>query len=178
MSGMPIYLKAGDLARALPVKPPRMIRADEGRVVSPLGLSFKWKATGQDTGYAFAVYEMALAPGTGIPMHTHPFAEFFYVLEGAVEVNGLDGDGLRTTSRAAAGESALAPANAPHGLHNGSDAPARFLSVANFEHEEAFNRIERAMAEAGAATMPGQQQAELFIGLAAESQVFFLGEDG
>lgn len=90
---------------------------------------------------------MALVPGTGIPMHIHPFAEFFYVLEGAVEVNGLDGDGRRTTWRAAVGEGALAPANMPHGLHNGSDASARFLSVATFEHEEAFNRIERAMAE-------------------------------
>ena len=34
-----------------------------------------------------------------------------------------------------AGESVLAPANAPHTTQNQSDRPARFLSVANFHHE-------------------------------------------
>lgn len=160
-------------AATVPTKPLRRIGVDEGRPVTPLGLSFKWKVTGLETGYAFAVYEMEMAPGAGIPVHTHPFAEFFYVLEGGVEVLGLDGEGGRTALAVGAGESALAPTASPHGLRNVSAAPARFLSVASFEHEEAFNRIERAMAEAGADRLPDRQQAEMFIRLAAESQTYF-----
>ena len=41
-----------------------------------------WRALGANTGYTFSIYEMTVVPGMGIPLHKHPFAEFFYVLEG------------------------------------------------------------------------------------------------
>jgi quercetin dioxygenase-like cupin family protein len=171
---MPNLLNPKTLANAVPFKPLQVLGGNEGRIVRPLGLAFRWKVTGADTGYAFAVYEMELEPGSAIPVHVHPFAEFFYVLEGRVEALGLDDDGQASSRPLSSGECANVPANTPHGLRNASDRPARFLSVASFEHEEAFNRIERGMVEAGGEALPGSRQAEIFMQLASEMQIHFL----
>jgi len=40
-----------------------------------------WRALGENTGYTFSIFEMTVVPGMGIPLHKHPFAEFFYVLK-------------------------------------------------------------------------------------------------
>lgn len=166
-----------ELSQAFSFKPLKKVGINDGREVSPLGLSFTWKITGSESGYAFAVYEMKLLPGTGIPEHVHPYAEFFYVLRGTVEVKGRDQHGASSGILLSEGESAVAPANSPHGLHNTSDTPATFLSVATFEHEEAFNRIAVAMKEAGADKFPQEDQAELFISLAADMQVHFINTE-
>jgi hypothetical protein len=36
-----------------------------------------WRALGEHTGYTFSIFEMTVVPGMGIPLHRHPFAEFF-----------------------------------------------------------------------------------------------------
>jgi quercetin dioxygenase-like cupin family protein len=36
-----------------------------------------WRALGENTGYTFSIFEMTVVPGMGIPLHRHPFAEFF-----------------------------------------------------------------------------------------------------
>ena len=43
-----------------------------------------WRALGENTGYTFSIFETTVVPGMGIPLHKHPFAEFFYVLEGTL----------------------------------------------------------------------------------------------
>jgi membrane protease subunit HflK len=42
-----------------------------------LDLSFTWKLKGADSGFVFAVYEMTIKPEAKIPIHIHPYAEFF-----------------------------------------------------------------------------------------------------
>jgi hypothetical protein len=37
---------------------------------------------GENTGYTFSIFKSTLAPGMGIPLHSHAFAQFFYVLGG------------------------------------------------------------------------------------------------
>jgi hypothetical protein len=59
---MATFLNPDELAKAFPLKPVRKIGVNEGRVAGPLGLSFKWKVTGDESGYAFAVYEMKIEP--------------------------------------------------------------------------------------------------------------------
>jgi quercetin dioxygenase-like cupin family protein len=39
-----------------------------------------WKAMGLDTAYGTSLYEMDLAPGVGIPVHSHPYAEIYYII--------------------------------------------------------------------------------------------------
>ena len=41
-----------------------------------------WRALRENTGYTFSIFETTVVPGMGIPLHKHPYAEFFYVLEG------------------------------------------------------------------------------------------------
>jgi quercetin dioxygenase-like cupin family protein len=90
---------------------------------------------GEKTGFQFGVYESELPPSAGIPLHKHPFAQFFYILEGSINFGRLNTEGTLEWLTCDAGESVLAPANAPHTTQNQSDRPARFLSVAKFHHE-------------------------------------------
>ena len=111
------------------------LRAEEGDVTQIGTLRLTWKARGEKTGFQFGIYETELAPGAGIPLHKHPFAEFFYVLEGSIHFGRLNADGVLEWLVCEAGESVVAPINAPHSSQNQSDRPARVLSVANFHHE-------------------------------------------
>ena len=52
----------------------------EGRTKQVGDVRLTWKATGEDTGYATSFYEMDLPSGKGIPLHSHPDAEVFYVV--------------------------------------------------------------------------------------------------
>ena len=109
---------------------------EEGKTVRVGNTRFTWKTRGENTGYQFAVYAMNLDPDRGQPLHKHPDAEFFYVLEGRMDFGrlGADGGGLEWI-QAAAGESVTAPINAPHAFHNGTDRASRFLSVSVHYHE-------------------------------------------
>ena len=77
--------------------PDAVIGSRGGEVVRPFDLALTWKIKAAETGFAFSVYEMTMAPGAEIPIHVHPFAEFFYVLEGQVDV------GAHTPERRARG---------------------------------------------------------------------------
>ena len=50
----------------------RKVGPREGRTIQIGNARLTWKATGEDTGYATALYEMDLNPGVGIPVHSHP----------------------------------------------------------------------------------------------------------
>ena len=154
------------------MSPPRhrKVGKGEGEAVSALGATFSWKVKGADTGYAFCVYEMRLEPGRGIPLHMHPFAEFFYVLEGRLDVMGIDDRGALEWMPVAEGESANAAINAPHGLMNRTDQAARFLSVANFQHETIFNEYGAILESGGRQTMSLEEQVEAFHRVTARYQ--------
>jgi hypothetical protein len=62
----------------------------EGRTIQIGNARLTWKATGEDTGYAAALYEMDLKPGVGIPVHSHPYAEIFYVISGHTDFLRID----------------------------------------------------------------------------------------
>ena len=94
-----------------------------------------WKAQGKDTGYSFSIFETTLAPGVGIPLHKHPFAEFFYVLQGKVDFCRWNDEGVSEWLTGIPGASILAPPNAPHTFLNKSSEPARILSVSTYHHE-------------------------------------------
>jgi hypothetical protein len=63
---------------------PRKVRRAEGAVFDLVGTRFTWKVKGDDTGFAFSIYEQELAPGQGVPHHCHAYPEAFNVLAGAV----------------------------------------------------------------------------------------------
>ena len=71
---------------------------------------FTWKATAQETGGAFLIFEDDLDGGKVTPLHLHPEAdETFYMLEGEILLH-IDGH----ERRLGAGGIAVLPRGVPH----------------------------------------------------------------
>jgi quercetin dioxygenase-like cupin family protein len=68
-----------------------------------------WKATSEETGGAFLLFEDRMDKGKVTPLHTHPVDETVYVLEGDILVH-LDGQEYRV----GAGGMVVAPREVPH----------------------------------------------------------------
>ncbi len=99
---------------------------------------------GEESGSAVSIVESTMPAGApGPPLHSHPFDEAFYVLDGELTFQ------LRNRiTIAKPGELVFAPRGLPHTLTNPGDTPARYLLIitpAGFERE--FAR--RAAQEAG-----------------------------
>ena len=112
----------------------------EGRTQEAAGVRLTWKATGEDTGYATSVYEMDLPPGKGIPIHSHPYAEVFYVVSGHTDFLRVNESGEEEWVRCGPGDTLIAPMNALHTFHNHTEKPSRFLSTSVYYHEVFFER--------------------------------------
>src|SRR5215472_8772809 len=70
--------------------------------------------SGEDTGGAYCLLDMRVAPGKGVPRHTHTREdEALFVLSG--ELEATVGDEVFTLT---AGETLIAPRNIPHQLRN------------------------------------------------------------
>jgi quercetin dioxygenase-like cupin family protein len=152
----------------------RKIPRDEGELMEVLGLRMNWKIKAKDTGYAFSVFEMELTPGQGIPLHTHPYPEFFYVLDGSLDFERIGSDGLKEWVRCHAGESVHVPINAPHGCTNRSDRPARFLSTSTYYHEAIFNEVGVPVRREDELSPVGPEAVRRFETVAAKHQGFFV----
>src|SRR5262249_10693501 len=81
--------------------------------------------SGTDTGGAYCLLEVSLAPGMTVPRHSHPReAEVFFVLVG--ELQATVGD---ETFVLQPGDTLLAPRDIPHELRNSGNATNRYLLV-------------------------------------------------
>ncbi len=171
---MPTFIKAVDFAHAVPF--PALLKKGlgEGEQVNPFDLSFTWKIKVQDSGFAFAVYEMSIEPGTGIPLHIHPLDEFFYVLEGVIDAVGLDQAGALTFTPVGAGECANAGATTPHGVQNRSGKQAKFLSVSTYEHQRGFDDYQALLKTPEGQAMTEDEKKDALLAIFAEYKILFL----
>jgi quercetin dioxygenase-like cupin family protein len=112
----------------------------EGRTIQIGNARLTWKATGEDTGYGTSLYEMDLAPGIGIPVHSHPYAEVFYVISGHTDFLRIDEQGEKRWIRCGPGDTLVAPGNALHAFHNRTNVPSRFISSSVYYHEVALDK--------------------------------------
>ena len=81
-----------------------------------------WKATSEETGGAFLMFEDLMAGGKATPMHSHPDVdEALYILEGEIMVN-IGGE----THRVGAGGTVVAPRGVAHAFRVTSET-ARVL---------------------------------------------------
>lgn len=80
---------------------------------------------GADTGGAYCLLEVALAPGMSVPRHTHTREdEVYFVLAGELEV--VVGE---ETFILKAGDTLMAPRNIPHQLRNSGKIENHYLLV-------------------------------------------------
>lgn len=98
----------------------------EGKTVWMVGTDLiTFKATGEDTGGEFALFDSLVLPGGGPPPHVHTReSESFYVVEGEFEF--LAGD---EWIKAAPGSFVHVPKGALHTLKNAGEEPGRLLTL-------------------------------------------------
>ena len=81
--------------------------------------------SGRDTGGAYCLLEVSLAPGIGVPRHTHTREdETYYVTAGELEVTV--GDEIFVLK---AGDTLMAPRDIPHQLRNSGTTTNHYLLV-------------------------------------------------
>ncbi len=119
------------------------IPAGAGEAYAIIGELLTFKVTNAHTDGKFTVVELLAQPGGGPPLHTHPSAESFTILDGAFEFTGLD-DGAPYTFRATPGDTVFIPGGAPHTYKAVGETPGKTLLVFTPGVE-----MERFFAEAG-----------------------------
>lgn len=92
--------------------------------------------SGEDTGGAYCLLDLRVAPGKGVPRHTHTREdEAIFVLSG--ELEAIVGDELFTLR---AGETLIAPRNIPHHLRNSGTVSNHYLIMFSPSGFEGFLR--------------------------------------
>jgi quercetin dioxygenase-like cupin family protein len=79
---------------------------------------------GEKQGAPISAYIVNAPPGKGPPLHTHPYVETIFMLEGTATLTIGD-----ETREARAGDIAVVPANTPHRFVNSGDTVLRQIDV-------------------------------------------------
>jgi quercetin dioxygenase-like cupin family protein len=118
------------------VKPamPKALAPGAGDTHPLLTHTIVWKVTANDTKGHYALFEMSDHASGGAPVHSHPWEETFYILEGEIEI--LLGDRREVFG---AGAVVHIPANAIHAFQICSPI-ARALAIIAPGKAEAFYR--------------------------------------
>lgn len=104
---------------------PVFLGADEGRAYQMLTHTVVRKVTTVDTNGYYALAELTDTAGSGAPLHSHPWEETFYILEGELEVQIGNQQQICT-----AGSVAHVPANAVHSFKILSPVARALLLIA------------------------------------------------
>ncbi|HZG39707.1 MAG TPA: cupin domain-containing protein [Nodosilinea sp.] len=104
---------------------PVFLGADEGRAYQMLTHTIVRKVTTVDSNGYYALAELTDTAGSGAPLHSHPWEETFYILEGELEVQIGNQQQFCT-----AGSVAHVPANAVHGFRILSPVARALLVIA------------------------------------------------
>ena len=125
---------------------PLILAAGEGQTIElgTVGQVFTFKVTGAQTGGALDLFELAIGPGGGPPLHVHhAHDETYRLLAGTLTIQlGAE----RTT--ATEGVVVFVPRGIPHAFRNFGDVPARMLVTMT---PSAWDDLLAAVAEARAA---------------------------
>jgi quercetin dioxygenase-like cupin family protein len=113
---------------------PKTLAAGEGDTHPLLTHTLIWKVTASDTDGHYAMFEMMDTSGGSAPVHSHPWEETFYILEGEIELQV----GNRR-EKLSAGATGHVPANAVHAF-TVTSAIARVLVIISSATAEAFYR--------------------------------------
>jgi quercetin dioxygenase-like cupin family protein len=87
-----------------------------------VGMSHEFR--GEKEGAPFSSYIVAAKPGQGPPLHTHPYVEVAFTIEGRATITV--GDDTRQVN---AGSIVVIPANTPHRFINSGDTILRQIDI-------------------------------------------------
>jgi len=87
-----------------------------------VGMSYEFH--GEKQGAPFSAYIVKAKPGQGPPLHTHPYVEVAFTLEGTATITV--GDDSREVN---AGSIVVIPANTPHRFVNSGGSVLRQIDI-------------------------------------------------
>jgi quercetin dioxygenase-like cupin family protein len=116
----------------------RKISPGEGESFDIAGAHLTWKVKGEDSAYAFSVCEQRLAPGDGVPLHSHAYPEVFYILHGVADFFRVV-DGKEDWFRCETGSTIILPPNALHAFYNKTSEPCD--AVVKADQELSFSAL-------------------------------------
>ena len=151
----------------------RRIGPNEGEKFDVAGAHLTWKAKGEDTGYAFSICEQHLAPGEGVPLHSHASAEAFYVLSGTADFFRLL-EGKEDWIRCETGDLIILPPNSLHAFRNKTSKPCRLLGISTPSHEVFFDAVARADTSKSFASLPLPEVMKLVTQIGARHNFYFV----
>ena len=125
--------------------------------------------SGEDTGGAYCLLKLWVAPGKGVERHTHTREDkAYFVLSG--ELEATIGDDVFILKP---GETLLAPRNIPHALRNPGKADNRYLTMFSPSGFEGFLKAISVAAPAGAPapTTPPPSPIQNVVELAADDGI-------
>jgi quercetin dioxygenase-like cupin family protein len=103
--------------------------------------------SGEDTGGKYCLIEAGLAPGMGVPRHTHTREDgTYYLLSGELEV--IVGDEVFVLRE---GDTLIAPRDIPHQLRNSGNTENHYLLMFSPSGFEGFLKVTAVPAPANAA---------------------------
>jgi len=86
------------------------------------GMSFEF--VGEKEGAPISAYIVNAKPGQGPPLHTHPYVEVIFMLEGCTRLTIGE-----ETREVTAGAIAVVPANTPHRFVNSGETVLRQIDI-------------------------------------------------
>jgi quercetin dioxygenase-like cupin family protein len=155
----------------------RRIGAGEGEKFDIAGAHLTWKVKALDSAYQFSVCEMTLAPGEGVPVHSHTSAESFYVLTGSVDFYRIH-EGKEDWVYCEAGDLMILPPNSLHALHNRGLSVCRLLGISTAAHQTFFDAVAEADRETSFASMPPAESMRKIAQIALKNHMYFAPLDG
>jgi len=87
-----------------------------------IGMSYEF--VGEKQGAPFSAYIVNAKPGQGPPLHTHPYVEVIFMVEGCATITLGD-----ETREAKAGGIVVVPTNTPHRFVNSGETVLRQIDI-------------------------------------------------
>lgn len=130
-----------ELLTSIPAKEGlRNVAAGAGDSFDLGAIHFRWKARSDDSAGSYTVFELILAPGEGVDLHSHASPETFYILEGEATFYRVM-NGKQEALACATGTTVLIPPNALHALFNETKGACRLLDISTPQHQRFFDSL-------------------------------------
>jgi quercetin dioxygenase-like cupin family protein len=118
----------------------RKVGPGEGERFDLAGAHITWKVKGEDSGYAFSICEQSLAPGEGVPLHSHSSPEVFYILAGQPDFLRIV-EGKEDWIHCETGATMILPPNSLHAFYNRTSEPCCVLGISTQLHRAFFDAV-------------------------------------
>lgn len=131
----------------------------------PNGTLFEILVSAEEVGDEVCFIRGTMLQGAVVPLHSHSEWEFFYVLEGSIEIfQSKEGmNGWRTVG---AGAAAAVPSNIKHAARNASSRPASVVLVTTSKLSTFFGEVSQPFDPERRPSPPTPEEMETFVATA------------